>query len=778
MLNFTSYKAEKKVEKNKVILSSERKHPYLYILHQGRVSLNYPLEDGTSFSFYEFTTPQYFGYESFFKNKFFVEFKTLEDSVISFIPINSFQEIMKVNFKLVPSLLVDLFKKSKRYSVLMHEVISKIATFNNHIKVLALLLKNYNIKWEIDDEVVKDYSIEVDSPLLDFNDYLEIAEGLENNKYRYFNHKPSFILENLFTEDVVGHFYKIIEKKPKIAKNLFEEEVEELFYFHNFAYQSYKKLFREIDILALNKNSLLKAFQKNQTNIPASQSNFFLKTVEFFQNLILTERIFKDAIPISDIEKNFSFDLTPQSAETSEKNESENKTEEEEINSPTAEEESRETNDIISIFIKNKNSPEIPQEDIKKVKNYNKNYLLYTKETFLKHKDSLENNSDEEFIRYGIYDNLLTDQHKKITTQYIDADLAHNTENTEVSDEDNFKKPQVLYFFEWIKKIAEGLEEPSNSDLGISYKKHLINQSKIYKKDKKKVEPIEDKITYEIDNMFSSIMYSFNPNAFSLFPLNKISFPPDPHRSVLNKKKVLDLLDEIVEKDFTAFYREAIFKYKNQNHILQLEIMPYFIILPTISSRIIFWQEMTEYSKRSRARFFVPLYYVGQDIKKDLIIAIAFFRWELCRTIKGINWVDPVEGGITGGINDYISFYKKNHSLTTEHKERIANLIKKHRNVTKKVFADMYYSWLNYESNGVVRLNDTEREIFSKYAPFKKPIRDKLIKLPLFERHITRYQNVSHKEAEVIERRFRKYKKEGSEDYIDEIQDHLNFYTL
>ena len=763
MRHFRKNEAEIETTTNEVLFSRERKNPVIFILHSGQIDLTHNFEwekKEYDISFFSFNKEQYFGYESFTPNIKNVKLVTKDKSTISVFPLNNFSEIIEYNTKLFPILIRDLFNKSKKYVTTLNQVINKTNQLNEFNGKMGSLLAKLSIEIPREATHLTPYVNNSQNVDLD-NIKAFIHSNASRPKYREFNLKSGFILHEFFQPDVIQEFMKIITTRKKIGKILFEDQIDELAKFHFFFEKTLKDLIGEFKTFYLDENSFIKLLKKNENKIPAKYYDFFFNLTNFFRSMIFENDFFKKIVLDEQhhhfLDLNIEEETKPSTESAQQVKESDKK---EDGQGPV----------MINLFHKSKNEQNTPREVIKKFNNYNRQYIEFTKKIYKEKMERPLTNEEEDFVHFGIYDDLLGDKQIKTTKKLI---------NQELEAQQGIEKLNVVYFYQWIERIIKGTEVPSNNDLGMSYRKHLLYLERFTsRKRKQQTNELESKINFEIDNMFTSILNSFNRETLSIYPLNKISFPQkEPEKFVVTRKRIEEIINEIKSKDFTVFFRETLLKHEGKNHIIQLEVDPIFIILPVTSSRIAFWQELVENKKRSQARFFLPLYYTGADFKKNLLSAVASYRWEICRTVKGVNWLDPVDGGITGSMMDYLNFYKKNSSLSFEQKERISNLRRKFRNDNKRVFGNLYATWLEYECQGVLRLNDLEREIFCKHLPFKKNIRNKLIKLPLYEKYITRYNNISKKELDIITRRFKNHKKEDSDELLEEVKNFIAYYS-
>ena len=140
-----------------------------------------------------------------------------------------------------------------------------------------------------------------------------------------------------------------------------------------------------------------------------------------------------------------------------------------------------------------------------------------------------------------------------------------------------------------------------------------------------------------------------------------------------------------------------------------------------------------------------------------------------------VAWNDISIKSLTSEYMDYLQFYKKNKDISEESKEKLKLQIKKYRNISRHIFASDYITWLNYESNGTIRLNKLTRDIFFKYCPFPKDIREKLLTHPSFAAAANQFKNLRAKQVKDLENRYARYTKKGIV-LDEEMIDTLNFY--
>lgn len=341
----------------------------------------------------------------------------------------------------------------------------------------------------------------------------------------------------------------------------------------------------------------------------------------------------------------------------------------------------------------------------------------------------------------------------------------------------------IVTEYEFLSRIYTGDEEPSITEMGLSYEAFLKEQDKYQRKDKdshnRRSGDSDDnevnfnKTLHEIEQRLASTAAVCSGGTATAFPILTSEIIKVSMKNLYQSKSALNnIIRHIMDIDFSLFYRETILKLGSAREIIQENILPYIIILPIYGTKTLLWQEMTGNNKRSRGRIVVPAFFLG-DLEKSLMHTFACYRWELTRSIKGAMWADPIEGGITGEYFDYVNTYKKNSKLSQEAKEKIALRFKSLR-TNRDRFADDYVSWVAYEKDGIMKLNNVVREMFFKHIPFKAEVREQLESMPAFSKYANRYKNVSARDIAAYERKFKKYQDETGK-YPPEIEKYFEF---
>ena len=392
------------------------------------------------------------------------------------------------------------------------------------------------------------------------------------------------------------------------------------------------------------------------------------------------------------------------------------------------------------------------------------------------------------FVRTKIESSIPRPVKLMLTFGFLDDELLTPEQLSDLNDlgrvrERDAKAPVVLEY-EFLSKIYAGAEEPSITEMGLNYEAFLREQEKYQKRGKAGEEKREkgsddenlNKTLHEIQQRLASSSAVCSGSTATAFPVLFSEMIRGNLRNMYQSKDKVDaLIKKLSDIDFSLFWRETVLKLDSAREIIKEEILPYFILLPICGSKTFLWQELSGNSKRSMGRIMIPILFSG-DIEKSLMHTFACFRWELNRSIKGAMWADPIEGGLSGEYFDYVNTFKKNSKLSPEMKEKIALRFKSLR-TNRDRFADDYMLWIEYEREGIMKLNAVVREMFFKHIPFKREIRDQLENMPAFNKSANRYRNVQNREIVSYENRFKKYL-DGNGSYPGPIEKYMDFLKM
>ncbi len=334
----------------------------------------------------------------------------------------------------------------------------------------------------------------------------------------------------------------------------------------------------------------------------------------------------------------------------------------------------------------------------------------------------------------------------------------------------------------WLTLIYEGRKEPSKNEFDLEYPEYLASLRKQNQLTEAEVgkalsDPVK-KLQYEIQNMFRYNNRTTNGQISSFVPfLHKDQWTNVVEKLLVTVGKVNEALAGITRIDYSVFDREVIYSSKEKNIVKEYivkRVFPDIILMPTVGTNGIMWQEISGKRRDAPGRFLLPVF-TDMNLGLLLMRVLGRFRWELCRTIEGIAWNDIQNKSLTSEYSDYLQFYRKNRELSEEKKDRIKAQIQKGRSSSREVFVMDYELWISYEAMGAIKLNKPVREMMATYCPFSKEIREQIRQQPLFEEAMARYYREKQKRVREIEGRHRLLQKENIEP-PQELLDTLNYY--
>ena len=346
------------------------------------------------------------------------------------------------------------------------------------------------------------------------------------------------------------------------------------------------------------------------------------------------------------------------------------------------------------------------------------------------------------------------------------------------------KADNVFTIYQWLLSVYQGKNEPSRNEFDMDYTGYLNEQKKTGKITAAQV-PIlakdnRSKLQFEIQNMFVSTNRATYGKISTFCPiLYKDDIIGTPENMLVSAEKANNALDEIRNIDFSLFYREVGFsdpEHEVNMEMIQKEVIPYIILMPNAGSKAMMWQETAGIKKDTQARVIFPILTVT-DVGEMMVEVCGRFRWEMCRKIQGVRWNDVTEASLTSEYSDYIQYYRKNHDLSADAKEKVKNALYKSKNNYREVFVKDYQSWIRYESKGSFRLNKVARDIIFRYCPFNKKIRSELKANPMYREMFEKYEILKDRKARHMLLWYDRYQKKGGV-ITEELQANKDFYNM
>ena len=372
---------------------------------------------------------------------------------------------------------------------------------------------------------------------------------------------------------------------------------------------------------------------------------------------------------------------------------------------------------------------------------------------------------------------------------FMDVTLAGEDNVSELYElaetiEEKCKSSNVYTAYEWLKSIYAGENEPSKNEFDLDYVGYLREQKRMGEitaaQEKAFLDDNWNKTVYEMDNMFKSTNRATYGKFATFQPaLCEEDLINSPTSMLITVDRLNDALDYLRSVDYSLFYHEIVFSDPDHGitkETLQKEILPYIILMPNAGSRSMMWQETAGSRRDTPARFIMPILTVVEP-REMMTELCGRYRWEMCRKIQGMRWNDVTERSLTSEYCDYMQFYRKNHDLSAETKEKIKNALVKAKNNYREVFVKDYQCWIKYEAKGSCRLNKVAREIVFTYCPFSKDIRKVLEGNPMYQNLFEKYEIFKQRKLRHVTNFYDKYQKSGGT-ITQEMQDNLDFYGL
>ncbi len=370
-------------------------------------------------------------------------------------------------------------------------------------------------------------------------------------------------------------------------------------------------------------------------------------------------------------------------------------------------------------------------------------------------------------LYFGFFDeDLLDDEH----LAYL-----YNAEDTTRANH------PVHNVIDWLELVGRREEPPSVDEMGLTYFEKLKGENKSagWKRESDLPDEMntpEKRIRYEIQNFLevNTRLTSGQPtSAFPILTRYQITMPLE--KAFVTAERLSDEIDNLLSVDFSAYHREVLINDEERGilkEFVQMRVIPNFIIIPSIGTKVMMWQDTSTRSKSSRGRIIVPTFATA-DLLTLLLEATAAFRWELTKTIMGADWNNVSQPSITADYTDYVQFYKKNRDLSPEIKEKLSSEFKRFR-TDRDRFTNDYISWIKYEAEGVLKLNKVARQIFYRHVPFAKKIRDEIASQPAYADIHNRFKNIRNRKLKELEVKYRKY----GEDLPKELAGNVEFYKV
>ncbi|MCR4618162.1 MAG: hypothetical protein K5669_08265 [Lachnospiraceae bacterium] len=314
----------------------------------------------------------------------------------------------------------------------------------------------------------------------------------------------------------------------------------------------------------------------------------------------------------------------------------------------------------------------------------------------------------------------------------------------------------VFNFFEWLEAIYVGDRLPSKNEFDVDYEA-FVHEKKVKnqitaEEEKKLMKDRTAMVKYELKNMFISA----NKVTFGLITIfcpifNSVNVVRKLPDNLVTAGLANQVIENTKDIDFQLFYRDNLYSNERlgiKGEYVGTEVLPDVILMPNVGTRGLMWQEIQGRVRNTHARFMLPVFDL-EDMKSQILHMCGEYRWEMCKRVQGARWNDVSDPSLTSEYFDYAQFYRKNHDLSVDAKEKVKLQLQRAKNSFKEMFVMDYMIWVAYESDGSPRLNKVTRSIMGKYCPFPAAKRTALLQNPTFKEIIEYYDR---KQAQKIHR--------------------------
>lgn len=342
----------------------------------------------------------------------------------------------------------------------------------------------------------------------------------------------------------------------------------------------------------------------------------------------------------------------------------------------------------------------------------------------------------------------------------------------------------VHTFYEWLKSIYEGKNQPSINELDLDYNKFLkesVRTGRITAIEEKEYKNNSwAKVEFEIDNIFRSGGKITSGSVITFCPiLDEENLQVEPRHMLVTATVLREAIEMIRSIDYSLFYREVLFNDEAHGipkEYINQEVLPDIILLPNVGNKAMMWQPTGDARNNTPARFLFPIMTLS-DVTDMMIENCGRYRWEICRKIQGTRWNDISQPSLTSEYSDYIQYYRKNFDLSQEAKDKLHTAIKRARNNNREVFVKDYEGWIKFESKGSFRLNKVSRGILGTYCIFSAQIRESLKENPMYQDAIKRHEIMCTKKMKRLKVLYNKYTSSGGI-MTEELTKNMEYYSL
>ncbi len=332
------------------------------------------------------------------------------------------------------------------------------------------------------------------------------------------------------------------------------------------------------------------------------------------------------------------------------------------------------------------------------------------------------------------------------------------------------RNKRVLTAYEWLRTIYELENAPSKNEFDNDWPAQLKEERRegniTEAEEKELLNDPKARVHFELNNMVSvaNRMTYGNVSSFcAVFFKEQVVRPIAS--GMINAARMNEAIDNVVSLDYGCFFRETVTSYQDlgiNQFAYNTEVRPYIILMPNEGSRSSLWQEIEGRKRTTCARMVISIIHT-EDLEDSAIKMCGEFRWEMCRRIQGVHWNDVTDPSLTSEYSDYLQFYKKNHDISPDTREKIKLALQKARGNNRNVFVADYSAYIKNESKGQSKLNKIARGIVFRYCPFSKEVRDSLGQNPQYQSLFEKWEIKRNQKLHSINLIAKKIQSEGAE---------------
>ncbi|MDR0949487.1 MAG: hypothetical protein LBM69_08250 [Lachnospiraceae bacterium] len=330
------------------------------------------------------------------------------------------------------------------------------------------------------------------------------------------------------------------------------------------------------------------------------------------------------------------------------------------------------------------------------------------------------------YLYFGYVDEHLAGEENSLFLYHLSQAIKDNS------------SPNVYTLYDWLLAIYHEEKEPSRNEFDQTYDEYIQKQKVNGALNEVEIAYLRNKhmskVHYELTNMFppvNKITYGRVTTYCPIFLQENVH--KDLSSALVTGSAVRQAFDQLLKIDYSAFSRESLrtdFP-GNIKFYTHTEYHPDMILMPNVGIRGVMWQEIEGRNRFTTSRMMLSIFHMD-DLYSNILRLTAEYRWEICKRIQGTRWNDIRDKSLTSEYCDYLQFYRKNHDLSPEAKEKIRLSLQQSHGSFKEMFVRDYLIWMLFESAASPRLNKIVRSILFVHCAFSEDICQKLTVSPFY----------------------------------------------